>query len=186
MFVSGCDAPPTPSPLVPFLVLSINPINQYERTAFFDAIIERGLRDGTRFNIDHVTSEEKVKLGITMDRASGKFYLAAYGNSKTRRNSTRRGSQTHSDADAADQHHPVIKEVAELLSAEIEAAGENAEVKLLKSRTDPGPSRGTKTVTFTVAIQRAASGTAAGGGACLLYTSPSPRDRQKSRMPSSA
>ena len=27
---------------------------------------------------------------------------------------------------------------------------------------------------------------AAGSGACLLYTSPSPRDRQKSRMPSSA
>ena len=26
----------------------------------------------------------------------------------------------------------------------------------------------------------------AGGGICLLYTSPSPRDRQKSRMPSSA
>ena len=25
-----------------------------------------------------------------------------------------------------------------------------------------------------------------GGGSCLLYTSPSPRDRQKSRMPSSA
>ena len=25
-----------------------------------------------------------------------------------------------------------------------------------------------------------------GGNACLLYTSPSPRDRQKSRMPSSA
>ena len=24
------------------------------------------------------------------------------------------------------------------------------------------------------------------GGTCLLYTSPSPRDRQKSRMPSSA
>ena len=28
--------------------------------------------------------------------------------------------------------------------------------------------------------------TAAEGGSCLLYTSPSPRDRQKSRMPSSA
>ena len=27
---------------------------------------------------------------------------------------------------------------------------------------------------------------AAQGGICLLYTSPSPRDRQKSRMPSSA
>ena len=34
------------------------------------------------------------------------------------------------------------------------------------------------------------TGAAAGGGmtqkGCLLYTSPSPRDRQKSRMPSSA
>ena len=30
------------------------------------------------------------------------------------------------------------------------------------------------------------SGTAAEIGYCLLYTSPSPRDRQKSRMPSSA
>ena len=29
-------------------------------------------------------------------------------------------------------------------------------------------------------------GPAAAGGPCLLYTSPSPRDRQKSRMPSSA
>ena len=29
-------------------------------------------------------------------------------------------------------------------------------------------------------------GVAAGLGICLLYTSPSPRDRQKSRMPSSA
>ena len=28
--------------------------------------------------------------------------------------------------------------------------------------------------------------TVAGVGICLLYTSPSPRDRQKSRMPSSA
>ena len=31
-----------------------------------------------------------------------------------------------------------------------------------------------------------AAGKAAQGGICLLYTSPSPRDRQKSRMPSSA
>ena len=29
-------------------------------------------------------------------------------------------------------------------------------------------------------------GTSATSGGCLLYTSPSPRDRQKSRMPSSA
>ena len=32
----------------------------------------------------------------------------------------------------------------------------------------------------------AAAGAAGGGAVCLLYTSPSPRDRQKSRMPSSA
>ena len=31
-----------------------------------------------------------------------------------------------------------------------------------------------------------ANGAAFGGLTCLLYTSPSPRDRQKSRMPSSA
>ena len=32
----------------------------------------------------------------------------------------------------------------------------------------------------------AANGGAANGGSCLLYTSPSPRDRTRSRMPSSA
>ena len=34
--------------------------------------------------------------------------------------------------------------------------------------------------------QRAVDDAAAASTACLLYTSPSPRDRQKSRMPSSA
>ena len=33
---------------------------------------------------------------------------------------------------------------------------------------------------------KAIYGVSTGFGACLLYTSPSPRDRQKSRMPSSA
>ena len=35
-------------------------------------------------------------------------------------------------------------------------------------------------------MTRAVVGGLTGGIACLLYTSPSPRDRQKSRMPSSA
>ena len=39
---------------------------------------------------------------------------------------------------------------------------------------------GTRTVTMTQ------SELLPQGGNCLLYTSPSPRDRQKSRMPSSA
>ena len=40
---------------------------------------------------------------------------------------------------------------------------------------DEGPLAGMKLVGFAL-----------WNGACLLYTSPSPRDRQKSRMPSSA
>ena len=35
-------------------------------------------------------------------------------------------------------------------------------------------------------VSAAAAVAVAAPGACLLYTSPSPRDRQKSRMPSSA
>lgn len=146
-------------------VLAFLPCSQYERTAFFDGIIERGLRDGTRFNIDHVTTEEKSKLGITMDRTSGKFYLAAYGSPKARRNSTRRGSQTSSDGDAADHQHAVIKEVSDFLAAEIEAAGEHAEVHLLKARTDPGSSRGSHIVNFSVSIRRRASGAGVGADA---------------------
>ena len=45
--------------------------------------------------------------------------------------------------------------------------------------TDPG--------TWRVSAPEAGNGVpGGGGGGCLLYTSPSPRDRQKSRMPSSA
>ena len=44
-----------------------------------------------------------------------------------------------------------------------------------------------KAFTFHDSPRRAHSIAAQGGiNACLLYTSPSPRDRQKSRMPSSA
>ena len=40
---------------------------------------------------------------------------------------------------------------------------------------------------FTADVNaQSAGGAAASGGACLLYTSPSPRDRTRSRMPSSA
>ena len=37
-----------------------------------------------------------------------------------------------------------------------------------------------------IALVSSAKRAVDGSGACLLYTSPSPRDRQKSRMPSSA
>ena len=52
----------------------------------------------------------------------------------------------------------------------------------MKSKLEPkkftkNPILGTK---FTIAISSAK------GGVCLLYTSPSPRDRTRSRMPSSA
>ena len=37
-----------------------------------------------------------------------------------------------------------------------------------------------------VRLQGGTDGVGVGGGVCLLYTSPSPRDRHRSRMPSSA
>lgn len=137
---------------------------QYERTAFFDTIIERGLRNGTRFSIDHVTTEEKAKLGITMDRASGKYYLAAYGSPKpTRRASGRRGSQTSSEGgEVTDLPHVVIKEVEDMIAAEIEAAGDRPEVLLLQKHTEAGATRGSKLLQFTVSVRRRGPGV--GGG----------------------
>ena len=141
---------------------------KYERTAFFDAIIERGLRDGTKFNIDHVTTDEKTTLGIAFDRATEKFFLAAYGTPKAGRSTGRRGSltsQTSSDGDGSDQQlqnkershrHPVVKELSDFLLAEIEAAGKDAEVKTLKHRVMPEPSSGCKIIQFSVSIRRRA------------------------------
>ena len=44
-----------------------------------------------------------------------------------------------------------------------------------------------KPVTLTVReLMAAKDGTSQAGNTCLLYTSPSPRDRTRSRMPSSA
>lgn len=124
--------------------------SKYERTAFFHTIIERGLRGGTRFCIDHITHDERAKLGIALDRTSGKYYLATYGSPKGRRGSTRRGSQTSSeaegDANNLEQSHSVLKEVEDMLSAEIEAAGENPEVILLKKQVEPLTGRGSKVV----------------------------------------
>ena len=57
--------------------------------------------------------------------------------------------------------------------------------------SDAGDGNATKKATLGTALAGAAitagTPTSAGtAGTCLLYTSPSPRDRQKSRMPSSA
>ena len=43
-----------------------------------------------------------------------------------------------------------------------------------------------KDLATQITAQTAIPVVAGGPGGCLLYTSPSPRDRQKSRMPSSA
>ncbi|CAM9208670.1 unnamed protein product, partial [Sphacelaria rigidula] len=144
-----------------------NDESKYERTPFFDAIIERGLRGGTRFSIDHVTHDERAKLGIALDRASGKYYLAAYGSPKGRRGSARRSSQT-SSASEGDTSNPnstanipdmlsaisCMKEVEEMLTAEIDTAGDNPEVVLLKKQVDPLTGRGSKVVHFSVSIRK--------------------------------
>lgn len=156
------------------LPLACTRLTQYERTPFFDAIIERGLRDGTKFNIEHVTAEEKTTLGIAFDRATGKFFLSAYGSPKIGRNTSRRGSQTSqssSDGDPSDQQqqqqqgrdrlhrHPIVKEICDLLSAEIEAAGEHAEVNVQKPHVvlDPpltATPGGVRVINFSVSIRR--------------------------------
>eukprot|EP00903_Cladosiphon_okamuranus_P013301 g12398.t1 len=133
------------------VLVHCNHDNKYERTAFFDAIIERGLRDGTRFNVDHVTSDERSKLGITMDRVSGKYYLHAYGSARGRRNSTRRGSTTSLDEDL--DQHPIIRELGDLIHSEIDAAGENPKVTYTKSRSEPGSVHGSTVLTLSVMIQ---------------------------------
>ncbi|CAM9214561.1 unnamed protein product, partial [Hapterophycus canaliculatus] len=131
-----------------------NDESKYERTAFFDTIIERGLRDGTRFSVEHVTSDERSKLGITMDRATGKYYLHAFGSAKARRISARRGSATSSDMSDSEHQHPVIKQLGDVLASEIEAAGEDPEVRLDQSRFEAGSVRGSMVLTFSVVIQR--------------------------------
>ena len=51
--------------------------------------------------------------------------------------------------------------------------------------TQEGRALSERTSALLSELDEAAAAIASGGG-CLLYTSPSPRDRQKSRMPSSA
>lgn len=64
----------------------------------------------------------------------------------------------------------VIRDLGDLLASEIEAAGENAEVRLSKSRFKPGSSPGSTVLNFSVLIQRrsvadaVAAAAAAGGG----------------------
>ncbi|CAM9675081.1 unnamed protein product [Scytosiphon promiscuus] len=53
--------------------------NQYCRTALFERIIERGLREGTSFSVEHLTRDEMAKLGIAWDGTAGKHYLSVYG-----------------------------------------------------------------------------------------------------------
>ena len=66
----------------------------------------------------------------------------------------------------------------------------NTFVQQIDITTTEASNPGTATVTQVSTDQTkdavTASTEVAGGKSCLLYTSPSPRDRQKSRMPSSA
>ena len=66
-----------------------------------------------------------------------------------------------------------------------EAAGLRAQVEdLSKANQTPGVT--SSVISSASALAPSVGLEAVSGKACLLYTSPSPRDRQKSRMPSSA
>ncbi|CAN0045068.1 unnamed protein product, partial [Ectocarpus sp. 6 AP-2014] len=140
-----------------------NEDNKFERTDFFDQIIERGLGHGdTRFSVEHVKSDEQSKLGITLDSATGKYYLHAYGSAKTRRTGNRRNSaisvsSSDVDQDPAEPPHPTVKEVGDLIASEIEAAGEDAEVRLDKSRFERASPSGSTVLNFSISIRRRAT-----------------------------
>ncbi|KAG5177801.1 hypothetical protein JKP88DRAFT_281616 [Tribonema minus] len=52
---------------------------RYERTAFFESLIARGLQFATRLSAEHLLPEEKAALGIAEDAATGTVYLSHYG-----------------------------------------------------------------------------------------------------------
>ncbi|CAM9091379.1 unnamed protein product, partial [Ectocarpus sp. 4 AP-2014] len=137
--------------------------NKFERTDFFDQIIERGLGHGdTRFSVEHVNSDEQSKLGITLDSSTGKYYLHAYGSARTRRTANRRNSATSvsssdADQDPAEPPHPTVKEVGDLIASEIEAAGEDAEVRLDKARLERASPSGSTVLNFSISIRRRAT-----------------------------
>ena len=79
-------------------------------------------------------------------------------------------------SDESEREHPAIKKARELESAgDIEGARFIYQALLDR---DPSVARAHLGLAFLLEKQ--------GSNSCLLYTSPSPRDRQKSRMPSSA
>ena len=71
------------------------------------------------------------------------------------------------------------------LNAELDKASEDNERRDLVIETESGEKVGVMLIAGLIA-RRIVTFAGEGTSVCLLYTSPSPRDRQKSRMPSSA
>ena len=63
---------------------------------------------------------------------------------------------------------------------------ETVGVNIIRSQTDAGPAKQRRRASRPNEMTLSFIMTTAQCDSCLLYTSPSPRDRQKSRMPSSA
>ncbi|CAM9538501.1 unnamed protein product [Choristocarpus tenellus] len=92
---------------------------KFERTPLLDGIIDRGLQGCTRFRIDHITDEERAKLGIYQDSVTGKYFLESYGPQDGRSRRPLRHSQ-------------VMKEVEDMVTAGVEAVGRGAKVDVAK------------------------------------------------------
>ncbi|CAM9168998.1 unnamed protein product [Discosporangium mesarthrocarpum] len=89
---------------------------KFERTPLLDGIIDRGLQGGTRFRIDHITAEEKTKLGIYQDSLTGKYFLESYRPPDGR----------------PYRHSLVMKEVEDMMVAGAEAVGTCAKVDIVR------------------------------------------------------
>ena len=78
--------------------------------------------------------------------------------------------------------HPELKQHPEYFSKQIIPLAENVYMAFGFAASNVYMIVGVESVTIIDTTET----TAAASNICLLYTSPSPRDRQKSRMPSSA
>ena len=78
------------------------------------------------------------------------------------------------------------REAAQKVGRWLRRVEEGAEVSMRKWRKDDKEATTERHRTVTTATLTGGASTRAGEESCLLYTSPSPRDRTRSRMPSSA
>ena len=134
-----------------------------------EVTVVAGKRQVTPSLVDVASTAERLsKLAVTRDRAKPVSSTLAQSRTAAIATTNAAADARHKASVGRDYVTPGLKDVARiatiLFPASVnQAAGEQQQIQSVKA-------------TMTELLMRS----------CLLYTSPSPRDRQKSRMPSSA